>query len=141
MRSIHANEEEDDKGGRGRGGGHAVERSHHLGYAPGAAKPEGGSNHRNGACAKTVLTGGGPLRIEVPRDREGGFEPLLIAKHERRFSGFDDKIVVAMRPPCPASVEMRASVGRSAAAEPRPSRPAVRSGIRWRRTGPCAARS
>jgi putative transposase len=69
------------------------ELSHHLGYAPGAAKPEGGDNHRNGASGKTVLTEDGPLRIEVPRDRQGSFEPLLIPKHERRFTGFDDKIV------------------------------------------------
>jgi transposase-like protein len=70
-----------------------AELSHHLGYRPGADKPEDSSNHRNGASAKTVLTGGGPVRIDVPRDREGSFEPLLIGKHERRFSGFDDKIV------------------------------------------------
>jgi putative transposase len=69
------------------------ELSHHLGYAPGEDKPEGTSNHRNGGSPKTVLTGEGPLRIEVPRDREGGFEPLLIPRHERRFTGFDDKIV------------------------------------------------
>lgn len=69
------------------------ELSHHLGYPPGAAKPEEAANHRNGASAKTVLTDDGPLRIEVPRDREGSFEPLLIPKHERRFTGFDDKIV------------------------------------------------
>ena len=70
-----------------------AELSHHLGYAPGAAKPEDATNHRNGASGKTVLTEDGPLRIEVPRDREGSFEPLLIPKHERRFTGFDDKIV------------------------------------------------
>jgi putative transposase len=69
------------------------ELSHHLGYAPGEDKPEGATNHRNGGSAKTVLTGEGPLRIEVPRDREGAFEPLLIPRHERRFTGFDDKIV------------------------------------------------
>jgi transposase-like protein len=40
-----------------------------------------------------VLTEGGPVRIEVPRDRQGSFEPLLIGKHERRFTGFDDKII------------------------------------------------
>jgi putative transposase len=40
------------------------------------------------------LTDDGPLRIEVPRDRAGSFEPVLIPKHERRFTGFDDKIVV-----------------------------------------------
>lgn len=70
-----------------------AELSHHLGYAPGANKPEAVSNHRNGSSDKTVLTGAGPLRIEVPRDRDGSFEPLLIPKHERRFTGFDDKIV------------------------------------------------
>jgi uncharacterized protein involved in type VI secretion and phage assembly len=50
-------------------------------------------NHRNGSSAKTVLTEDGPVRIDVPRDREGSFEPLLIPKHERRFTGFDDKII------------------------------------------------
>ena len=70
------------------------ELSYHLGYKPGADRPDGtAANHRNGASAKTVLTDDGPLRIEVPRDREGSFEPLLIPKHERRFTGFDDKIV------------------------------------------------
>ena len=71
-----------------------AEMSHHLGYAPGQAKPEGGSsNHRNGKSTKTVLTDVGALRIDVPRDREGTFEPQLIGKHERRFTGFDDKIL------------------------------------------------
>ena len=40
-----------------------------------------------------MLTDGGALRIDVPRDRQGSFEPQLIGKHERRFTGFDDKIV------------------------------------------------
>ena len=70
-----------------------AEFSHHLGYVPGADKPEGADNHRNGVSGKTVLTEEGPLRIEVLRDRQGSFEPLLIPKHERRFTGFDDKIV------------------------------------------------
>ena len=69
------------------------ELSHHLGYPPGGDKPAEAGNHRNGSTAKTVLTEDGPLRIEVPRDRQGSFEPLLIPKHERRFTGFDDKIV------------------------------------------------
>ena len=42
---------------------------------------------------KTVMTEDGPLRLDVPRDRDGSFEPLLIGKHERRFTGFDDKII------------------------------------------------
>jgi transposase-like protein len=71
-----------------------AEMSHHLGYPNGASKPEAGTaNQRNGRSAKTVLTDDGPLRIEVPRDRAGSFEPVLIPKHERRFTGFDDKIV------------------------------------------------
>ncbi len=70
-----------------------AELGHHLGYAVGAAKPEAAANQRNGKTAKTVLTGEGPVRIEVPRDRDGSFEPILIPKHERRFTGFDDKIV------------------------------------------------
>ncbi len=40
-----------------------------------------------------MLTDDGPLRIDVPRDREGEFEPRLIGKHERQFTGFDDKII------------------------------------------------
>jgi transposase-like protein len=69
------------------------ELSHHLGYPPGAEKPDDVSNHRNGVTRKTVLTGEGSLRIGVPRDRQGSFEPLFIPKHERRFTGFDDKII------------------------------------------------
>jgi len=70
-----------------------AELSHHLGYRAGQDKPDGAANQRNGRSAKTVLTDTGALRIEVPRDRDGSFEPVLIPKHERRFTGFDDKIV------------------------------------------------
>jgi transposase-like protein len=69
------------------------ELPHHLGYPPGADKPEGTSNYRNGTSGKTVLTDEGPLRLDIPRDRDGTFEPQLIGKHERRFTGFDDKIL------------------------------------------------
>jgi putative transposase len=69
------------------------ELTHHLGYAPGTDKPDATTNHRNGTSEKTVLTGDGALTIAVPRDREGTFEPRLIPKHERRFTGFDDKIL------------------------------------------------
>src|SRR5512138_2693240 len=70
-----------------------AELTHHLGYPPGDTKPELTTNHRNGTSGKTVLTDDGPVGIDVPRDREGTFEPQLIAKHERRFTGFDDKIL------------------------------------------------
>jgi putative transposase len=69
------------------------ELTHHLGYAVGGAKPEDTTNHRNGTSEKTVLTDDGPLPLAVPRDRDGTFEPRLIGKHERRFTGFDDKII------------------------------------------------
>ena len=70
-----------------------AEMSHHLGYARNGVKPAGVGNQRNGSSGKTVLTGEESLRIEVPRDRTGSFEPQLIGKHERRFTGFDDKII------------------------------------------------
>jgi putative transposase len=71
----------------------SAELTGHLGYAPGSEKPEGSANERNGSTEKTVRTGEGPLRIDVPRDREGTFSPVLIPKHERRFTGLDDKIL------------------------------------------------
>ncbi len=70
-----------------------AELTHHLGYEEGAPRPEGQTNHRNGSTDKTVLTEEGPVRITVPRDRDGAFAPILIPKHARRFTGFDDKIV------------------------------------------------
>ena len=70
-----------------------AELGHHLGYGAGAAKPETSSNQRNGSSVKTVLTGEGPLKLDIPRDREGSFDPVLIPKYERRFTGFDDKII------------------------------------------------
>jgi putative transposase len=70
-----------------------AELTHHLGYAPGSDRPEATTNQRNGVTAKTVLTGDGKLRIETPRDRDGSFEPLLLPKHARRFTAFDDSIV------------------------------------------------
>lgn len=70
-----------------------AELSHHLGYPPGGAKPDAATNHRNGSSGKTVITDDGTVDIAVPRDRDGTFEPQLIPKHERRFTGFDDKII------------------------------------------------
>ena len=68
-----------------------AELGHHLGQAE--ERGDALRNHRNGVSAKTVVTDEGPVRIDVPRDRQGSFEPLLIPKHERRFTGFDDKII------------------------------------------------
>lgn len=69
------------------------ELTHHLGYPAGGVKPDDTTNHRNGTSEKTVLTDDGPLTLDIPRDRESTFEPRLVGKHERRFTGFDDKII------------------------------------------------
>ena len=70
-----------------------AELSHHLGYPPGGSKPDDTTNHRNGTSEKRVLTDDGPLAVEIPRDREGTFEPQLIPKHARRLAGFDEKVL------------------------------------------------
>jgi putative transposase len=69
-----------------------AELTHHLGY-PAGAKPQAATNHRNGTTPKTVLMDDGPVDLEVPRDRAGTFEPVLVPKHERRFTGFDEKVL------------------------------------------------
>lgn len=70
-----------------------AELDHHLGYEAGETPPEEQSNRRNGKGTKKVRTDHGEVEIEVPRDREGSFEPQLIPKHQRQFGGFDDKIL------------------------------------------------
>src|ERR671921_92466 len=64
-----------------------AEMDHHL------AGEGGAGNSRNGYGKKTVLTDTGKIELEVPRDRQSSFDPQLIAKYQRRFPGFDDKIV------------------------------------------------
>jgi putative transposase len=66
-----------------------AELEHHLAEEA----EEGRGNHRNGYSKKSVLTGTSKVAIEVPRDRAGTFVPQLIAKYQRRFPGFDEKIV------------------------------------------------
>src|SRR3954462_16034281 len=70
-----------------------AELTHHLRYPTGAPTPDDAGNKRNGTTPKSVLTEDGAVDIDVPRDRAGSFEPVLIPKHERRFTGFDDKIL------------------------------------------------
>ena len=70
-----------------------AEMSMHLGYRPGQPRPSEQTNERNGASGKTVITERGPVRVDLPRDRDGSFEPILIPKHERRFTGFDERII------------------------------------------------
>ena len=71
----------------------SAELSHHLGYCAGETPTVAQTNHRNGHSEKTVLTEDGPVRIAVPCDRDGAYEPVLIPKHARCFTGFDDKII------------------------------------------------
>lgn len=58
-----------------------------------ANEEEGSKNHRNGSSPKKVWTPGGELNLDMPRDRLSSFEPKLVAKHQRRMSGFDDHVV------------------------------------------------
>ncbi len=68
-----------------------AEMTEHLGHPPGGV-PAGG-NVRNGSTAKTVASDLGPVRIETPRDRDGSFEPKIVAKRQTRLAGLDDKIL------------------------------------------------
>jgi putative transposase len=70
-----------------------VELTDHLGYEPHQEPPGGVGNTRNGSTPKTLVTEHGPVRVNTPRDREGSFEPQIVRKRERRFEGFDDKIL------------------------------------------------
>lgn len=58
-----------------------------------AENAEGAINRRNGSSRKTMLTGTSKVTLDVPRDRAGTFDPKLIAKYQRRFPDFDDKII------------------------------------------------
>ncbi|MCI0565316.1 MAG: IS256 family transposase, partial [Nitrososphaera sp.] len=69
-----------------------TELTHQLGYRKGEA-PEEVSNYRNGFSEKTIKGEHGEVRIQIPRDRDSSFEPKIIKKHQRRFDGFDQKII------------------------------------------------
>src|SRR5438270_3183685 len=70
-----------------------VELTDHLGYEPHQEPPGGAGNTRNGSTPKTLATEHGPVPIETPRDRQGTFEPKIVRKRQRRFEGFDEKIL------------------------------------------------
>jgi len=70
-----------------------AELTHHLGYEKNDPQGRGSGNSRNGKTRKQLKGDFGQVEIEVPRDREGEFEPKIVEKHQRRFSGFDDKII------------------------------------------------
>ncbi|HTA31826.1 MAG TPA: IS256 family transposase [Solirubrobacteraceae bacterium] len=70
-----------------------VELTDHLGYEPHLEPPGGTGNARNGTTPKTLLTEHGPVAVDTPRDRNGSFEPQIVRKRQRRFEGFDEKIL------------------------------------------------
>ncbi|RKE02985.1 transposase-like protein [Streptomyces sp. TLI_171] len=69
------------------------EMTDHLGYEKHDPAGAGSGNSRNGVRSKTVLTEVGPVEIDVPRDREGSFEPQLVRKRQRRLSGVDEMVL------------------------------------------------
>lgn len=70
-----------------------TELTEQLGYEKSSPLNKPTANRRNGKSPKTIRSDQGPLTIEVPRDRDGQFEPQIIPKHQREFKGFDDKIL------------------------------------------------
>jgi len=70
-----------------------TEMTEHLGHGMSAAVTNSTGNTRNGHSAKTLQGDFGELPLDIPRDRQGEFEPQLVAKHQTRWSGFDDKII------------------------------------------------
>src|SRR6202142_1112482 len=70
-----------------------AEMTEPLGYERHDPKGRGTPNSRNGLGTKTLKTELGPMEIEVPRDRDGSFEPQLVKKRQTRFTGFDEKIL------------------------------------------------
>jgi putative transposase len=70
-----------------------VELTDHLGYEPHAEPPGGTGNTRNGSTPKTLTTEHGNVQVDAPRDRDGSFQPKIVRKRQRRFRGFDDKIL------------------------------------------------
>ncbi len=70
-----------------------AELSDHVGYKKNGARPINSDNTRNGTTKKRLKTKNGDLELSIPRDRESSFEPIAVKKHQRRFDGFDEKII------------------------------------------------
>jgi putative transposase len=64
-----------------------------LGYPKNGSSPETGSNRRNGHTKKSVYSEYGKLKLEVPRDREGEFEPIVVKNHQRDVTGIEEQIL------------------------------------------------
>ena len=70
-----------------------AEITDHLGYEPHAVEGRGSANSRNGFYPKTVRTEIGDVRVEVPRDRNGDFDPVTVPVGQRRLSGLDQMVI------------------------------------------------
>ncbi len=70
-----------------------TEMSEHLGHGKSEAVTNATGNTRNGHSAKTLQGEFGELPLDIPRDRQGAFEPKLVGRHQTRWSGFDDRII------------------------------------------------
>jgi putative transposase len=70
-----------------------TELAEHLGYDKHDPAGRNRENSRNGTRSKTVLTEIGPVEIDVPRDRDGSFEPVIVKKRQRRPSGIDNAVL------------------------------------------------
>jgi transposase-like protein len=70
-----------------------AELTEQIGYEKSESGEKPTENRRNGKSSKTLRTDQGPMEIKVPRDRDGEFEPQIVAKHQREWRGFDDKIL------------------------------------------------
>ena len=75
-----------------------AEMTDHLGYDQQTPEGRGSGNSRNGTSAKTIQGDHGEVPLEVSRDRNGEFEPQVIAKGQRRLPGFDEKVISMVRP-------------------------------------------
>jgi transposase-like protein len=70
-----------------------VEMDEHLGYPKHDPAGRDGGNSRNGSRSKTVITEVGPVDVDVPRDRDGSFEPATVRKRQRRLHGVDSMVI------------------------------------------------
>lgn len=70
-----------------------AELDDHLGFEKGDPAGRGAANQRNGRSQKTVHTDVGSVRIDIPRDRNGSFDPQIVPKHARRIEGFDESVI------------------------------------------------
>jgi hypothetical protein len=107
----------------------SAELTEHLGYELHQEPPGGAGNTRNGSTAKTLATEHGPVEVRTPRDRKGTFEPQIVRKGQRRFEGFDDKIL-ALYSARALDARHRSAPGRDLRRQgrPRPDQPRHRRG-------------